>query len=96
VKPENFAYWLQGYFELTDGKTLNAKQVTVIKNHLALVFEHVIDPSYTSHLPAEDAKKVQSDLQAIHDAGPVTHPAKELKEPSGWKPGFNHDTVYRC
>lgn len=45
-----FVYWLQGYFEITavqrgttDG--LTALQVECIKNHLAMVFIHEIDPS---------------------------------------------------
>jgi hypothetical protein len=38
---EQFATWLQGYFELSDAKTLNEKQVKIVKDHLALVFEKV-------------------------------------------------------
>lgn len=35
-----FAYWLQGYFELTDsGKPLSAEQAQIIKDHLELVFK---------------------------------------------------------
>jgi hypothetical protein len=34
-----FAYWLQGFFELTNQKTLNETQVQIIKEHLNLVFE---------------------------------------------------------
>jgi len=40
LSAENFAYWLQGYFELTDsGQQMSAQQVEVIKEHLALVFK---------------------------------------------------------
>lgn len=35
----NFAYWLQGFFELTDAETLTVDQVKIIKEHLALVFK---------------------------------------------------------
>lgn len=35
---ENFTYWLQGFFEISDEKFLNVKQVQVIKDNLALVF----------------------------------------------------------
>lgn len=38
---EQFTYWLQGFFEISDTKTLNAKQVQIIKDHLALVFDKV-------------------------------------------------------
>jgi len=42
----NFAYWLQGYFELTDsGQQMSAQQVQIIKDHLDLVFTKVT-PNY--------------------------------------------------
>jgi len=45
MKAENFAYWINGYFELNEGKKgLSAKQVQIIKNHLNMVFVHDIDP----------------------------------------------------
>lgn len=44
MTPTNFAYWLQGYFELKDTEPggvikLTGAQVTIIKNHLKLVRE---------------------------------------------------------
>lgn len=36
---EAFIYWLQGYFEISDAKTLNEKQVTIVKDHLAKVLK---------------------------------------------------------
>lgn len=50
MTPENFVYWLQGYFELNDaagagissvipGQFLNRDQIKVIKDHLNLVLE---------------------------------------------------------
>lgn len=56
-----FAYWLQGFFELSEAKGLTQRQTEIIKNHLKLVFYHEIDPSYSSD------PKVQSDMQKIHD-----------------------------
>jgi len=41
-----FAYWLQGFFELTGGATITPAQAIVIRNHLNMVFVHEIDPSY--------------------------------------------------
>jgi hypothetical protein len=35
----NFAYWLQGFFEISGNTKLNETQVQVIKDHLKLVFE---------------------------------------------------------
>lgn len=38
---EQFAYWLQGYFEIENPKSLNEEQTQVIKDHLDLVFTKV-------------------------------------------------------
>lgn len=95
MKPVEFVYWLQGYFELSEDKTLTEKQVTTIKNHLALVFEHAIDPSYTSHLSPEDAKKVQENLQTVHDGGPFPGVKPPYSKP-GPSPVHDPNTVYRC
>ena len=38
---ENFAYWIQGYFEISGNSTLSDTQVQIIKDHLALVFNKV-------------------------------------------------------
>jgi len=37
----NFVYWLKGFFEISDAKTLDEKQVQIIKDHLNLVFNKV-------------------------------------------------------
>lgn len=45
----DFCFWLQGYFEVANadnlGVSMTDNQVQTIKNHLALVFKHEIDPS---------------------------------------------------
>ncbi len=56
----DFAYWLQGLFELENPKTLNLRQTDIIKKHLALVFKHEIDPSMGD-------KKHQTELDNIHN-----------------------------
>jgi hypothetical protein len=61
VTSRDFAYWLQGFFELYDPKTIDAKQTQLIRQHLNLVFIHEIDPSHS------DDPKVQGALQAVHD-----------------------------
>lgn len=38
---EQFAMWLQGFFEISSAKTLNEKQTQIIKDHLALLFQKV-------------------------------------------------------
>lgn len=39
MNERDFAYWLQGFFELTDTDNLTKEQVAVIKQHLNLVFK---------------------------------------------------------
>jgi hypothetical protein len=43
MNAEQFAYWLQGYAELTDGPP-SAEQWQMIQEHLALVFNKVTPP----------------------------------------------------
>lgn len=70
MKAENFCYWLQGYLELTGAGDkdfeLTDKQVEMIKRHLALVFQHDIDPK-----TEPDPKKAEA-LQKTHDGPPAT------------------------
>lgn len=35
----DFCYWLNGFFELSNGTTLTDEQVSIIKDHLKLVFK---------------------------------------------------------
>ncbi len=37
MSPENFVYWLNGFFEISGNKTLTEEQVQVLKDHLKLV-----------------------------------------------------------
>lgn len=62
----DFAYWLQGFFEITGEslETIQKPQVEQIKKHLAMVFVHEIDPS---HGDAEH----QQQLNTIHEQPPV-------------------------
>lgn len=41
----DFAYWLQGFFEISNSSELTQEQTKIIKAHLNLVFKHEIDPS---------------------------------------------------
>lgn len=43
MKAEEFCYWLQGFFELSNSNTLSVTQTQVIKDHLNLVF-HKLTP----------------------------------------------------
>ncbi len=63
----DFCYWLQGYFEIHHAGLekvqvnigLTHERVQVIRNHLAMVFKHEIDPSMGD-------KQHQQDLQHLH------------------------------
>ena len=85
---KDFAFFLQGMFELTDTNTLNEKQVQTIKNHLRLVFLYDIDPSYS------DDKTVQQIFQNIHDG---KKPLEGVDVNSQHKP-FSHkpSDIVRC
>lgn len=61
MKSRDFCYWLQGHFELTNPQELSVRETALIKQHLALVFKHEIDPSMPDST---------GELQAIHDGEP--------------------------
>ncbi len=44
MTPENFAYWLNGFVELTQGQTPNPAQWKAIQEHLALTLKKVTPP----------------------------------------------------
>lgn len=41
MNAENFCFWLHGWFELQEPKTITPEQLQEIKNHLDLVFNKV-------------------------------------------------------
>jgi hypothetical protein len=45
MTPENFCYWLQGYIEISETKTLTSEQLQVVWEHLNLVFNKVTSMS---------------------------------------------------
>lgn len=57
---EQFTYWLQGFIEVENPKTLNLRQTKIIKDHLNLVFKKetpnydVISPPPHQHFPIYD------------------------------------------
>ena len=57
----DFAYWLQGFFEIsgTNALTMTAEQVAMVRRHLDMVFIHEIDPSF-------GGKEKQQKLDAAH------------------------------
>jgi len=41
MTPENFCYWLKGFMEIQKPETITPMQITVINDHLNLVFNKV-------------------------------------------------------
>lgn len=63
----DFVYWLQGFMELQDPQGLTTAQVKVLKNHLAMVFKHEIDPS-------NGDKEHNKALSELHEGLPYLRP----------------------
>jgi hypothetical protein len=67
MQSRDFAYWLQGYFEIVGASSnrepdgLTSGQVEMIKKHLAMVFVHEIDPAMGN-------KDHQAKLNELHGA----------------------------
>ena len=54
----NFAYWLQGFFEIANPEEITEEQLKMIKSHLSLVFRDDIDPKMGSKEHREFLSKV--------------------------------------
>jgi hypothetical protein len=73
VNSRDFAYWIQGYFEIERARAggadiiLNNSQVECIQKHLAMVFVHEIDPSFGKSNPALDALHRDKQKQEIDE-----------------------------
>lgn len=68
-----FTYWLQGFFELTDAKSLDEKQVAIIKEHLQLCFKKVTNDFYENGMPYD-----QKDVYPFN-TNPVCSPTDATK-----------------
>jgi len=63
MTPENFCYWLQGVFEVSNPQEMNKTQLDVIKEHLQLVFTKV-----TTHFVCDvniDRDKILQDVKTL-------------------------------
>lgn len=93
----DFCYWLQGFFEVSDTKDINAKQTEIIQRHLNLVFVHDIDPSMGDKDHQDKLNAVhnnKSTLQELGDKysfvvtdsrhGPCPHKGWKLSSLHGW------------
>ena len=59
---ENFCYFLQGYLELSDTKTISKEQLAKIKGHLKLAFRDDIDPSMGNEAHQEILNNIHNTL----------------------------------
>jgi hypothetical protein len=57
MNSQEFCYWLQGFFEMTDAKEITPEQVDMIKRHLSLVFVNVTRPSVEEKGKEKKGKK---------------------------------------
>lgn len=80
MSSRDFVYWLQGFFEIGDPANLDARQVALIRQHLAMVFIHEIDPQAGT---PEHQQKLNEAHQPID---PFT----------GAPPGVTGAVIYRC
>lgn len=84
----DFAYWLQGFFEISNTNTITTEQTKMIKKHLNLVFKHEIDPSMGD-------EKHQQELNNIHNSYSFSFPSTEEEAIAKWgwgaKPSPKHE-----
>lgn len=90
MNAQEFAYWLQGFFELTGSKKLTQKQVEQIKDHLQLVFTKVTHdhnpPIAPLVLPKEfDMQKAIEELLRKPNNPPPVFPGQPI---TPWVPNW--------
>ena len=83
----DFAFWLQGFFEISGTSRIDEGQTDIIKRHLSLVFKHEIDPSMGD-------EKHQTELNEIHSIPPIDFSIVSPTSPQFHQ--FNGDELMRC
>lgn len=56
MEPRDFAYWLQGFFEIQEPESINEKQLKMIKAHLKMVQHY--DTVEKQSQPTDKKKKI--------------------------------------
>ena len=85
MNSRDFCFWLQGFFEVSGQKDLNAHQVEIVRKHLDMVFAHEIDPSMGD-------KKHQDLLTLIHQGD--TDSGHQTTNAPPWRP--DRDPKIKC
>ena len=78
----DFAFWLQGFFEVANPISIGSKETEMIKKHLNLVFKHEIDPSMGDGKHQQELNEIHSDDFHI--------------PPSKWPPYNPDKEILRC
>lgn len=72
MTPEQFIYWLQGFMEVADPKSMDEKQLQVVKDHIALVLKKET-PNRSLQIPIlADPKMSTGEIKIITQ--PAIHP----------------------
>lgn len=61
----DFAFWLQGLFELGNPEALTKEQTDLVRQHLTLVFKHEIDPSMGDATHQADLNKAHASSKPV-------------------------------
>lgn len=92
MTPENFCYWLQGIFEVSNPQELSKEQLQVIKDHLALVFL-----KFTPFVKIEtdikiDKDKIKEDVDKIskEKVDKIFRDLQDRIYQKVWKEGINN------
>lgn len=92
----NFTYWLHGFFEISDSNKLTEKQVQIIKDHLALVFDKVTPDRnvLVEELISNQAKVTSEEKQKLmFEKKPFNNPPEFTKE---WAEAFKKEHASIC
>jgi hypothetical protein len=81
MTPQDFCYWLKGYFEINGEAKITPKQAQIIKDHLDLVFEKVT-PDRATFEPTKFEKQTDPPEEKIDwmELGGAKEIAKELEK----------------
>jgi hypothetical protein len=74
----DFAFFLQGYFEISNPKEIGPDETEMIKRHLNLVFKHEIDPAMGDEKHQQELNKIHSGIHIPPSNWPPFNPDKEI------------------
>ena len=63
MTPEQFAYWLKGFYELNEPETINEKQTQIIKDHLDLLFGKVTPNRSDDNMPISKRNRINTNTR---------------------------------